>query len=184
MNLRLIIPGNPAIKKNGMKHKWWEYRNGKKVPLSVPITYYNDNYVEWAKNAIVHLVKLRHNHLLPEKPLEGEYIVSFHFYRKDKPAKIDLSNLYEAPQDLLSGNAGISMKVGVKRYMFQIFSDDNSNIIVNHGASRCFFNDPNPRTVIYISEFTWAKWAQLFAICHPDMKEHFESKQPVIYIKD
>jgi Holliday junction resolvase RusA-like endonuclease len=54
--------------------------------------------------------------------------------------RVDLVNLLEATCDVL-----------VK---YKVISDDNSRVVASHDGSRVFYDKENPRTEIFIEEFS------------------------------
>lgn len=70
-------------------------------------------------------------------PISYRMHVKFLFYRGDRRV-VDLSNLYEHPQDSLQ-RAGIIA---------------NDSLIESHDGSRKLYDKKNPRTEIYIEKFT------------------------------
>lgn len=169
------IPGECPIKKNAAKHQSfrWDKKRQIKIPLPYNLVYYTDTYKQWVKNAIGTMVAVK-NLLLREYPgiklpLSGSYFVAFWIWRSRTDAlsnskgKVDLTNLLEAPQDLLSGRAGNFLDTGKRKFdhsLYQIFADDNSNIITCLSTSRVLYDPVNPRTQVFISPFTEEKFIQ------------------------
>lgn len=114
--------GNPVIKKNSNPT-----RNGMRLPNKRYVPYENYN-----------IFFLQHNRklTLPQVPINQPVTIKFIFY-KDSRRRTDISNLYEAPQDVM-------VKAG-------IIQDDNCNIVVSHHSdSRVYYDSVHPRTEIYI----------------------------------
>ena len=75
----------------------------------------------------------------PKTPLAGRYRVAAVFYMPTR-RRVDLTNLLEAAHDTL---------VAAK-----ILADDNNTIIASVDGSRVLYDKENPRTEIYIEDFT------------------------------
>lgn len=170
--LHFIIPGDCPVKKNAAHSMW--FRNdqyGNKVPLKFPLHIWSDKYKDWAKIAVqeLYLQKEKIKDKI-ELPLMGSYFVSYWMFKQSTRAlagtkgKLDLTNLIEAPQDLLAGNAGNfldktkvvegkSQKIKYDHTLYQIFSDDNCKIISSLSTSHIFYDAVNPRTEIFITPF-------------------------------
>lgn len=182
-SLSITIPGECPIKKNAAKHQsfYWDKKRGAKIPLPYNIVYYTKEYKDWVKTAIIHLHNFKEfatRELQITFPLAGSYFVSFWIFRsksdslEDSKSRVDLTNLLEAPQDLLSGRAGNFLDTKSKKFdhtYYQILADDNCKIITNLGTSKVFY-DLVPRTVIYISPFTMEKYLEIHKILHSDVK--------------
>jgi len=140
-NFRIVLPGQAPIKKNSMGEMWFrtDKKTNAKIPLKAPIKYYSKAYTSWAKKNVIVLGNWKQQHEEEfSLPLSGAYIITFLFFRRTNE-RIDLSNLYEGVQDLLTGHAGnfldkTTTKGGVKRKikfnhdLYKIFDDDNSDI--------------------------------------------------------
>jgi Holliday junction resolvase RusA-like endonuclease len=115
----IVLMGNPVIKKNGNPT-----RNGMRLP--------NKNYIPYAEINTPLLEKLKkENNIFIGHPVT----IQFLFY-KDSNRRTDISNLYEAPQDVI-------VKAG-------ILKDDNSTIIKSHHSdSRVLYDKEFPRTEMY-----------------------------------
>lgn len=113
----IVILGVPVVKKNSNTTF-----NGMRLPNKryAPYAFYNTFYLEKTNK---------------HKTIDTDIILTFMFYRNDKRIN-DISNLYEAPQDIM-------VRAG-------ILSDDNDKIVKGHDGSR-IIRDKNetPRTVIY-----------------------------------
>lgn len=83
------ILGRPIVKKNTARR----YRR---------IVCYSPKFIQWEKQALLQLGKLRKINPLIDFPIEAR----FRFYFTNKMAEPDVSNLIEGPQDLLK-KAGI-----------------------------------------------------------------------------
>jgi len=172
----ITLQGNCPIKKNAAGKLWFrtDPKTKAKIPLKFPIIYYQDNYTKWAKEAVQHLIAWKQK--CPVRfPLSGSYFVSFWIWRDTKnvleesKGKIDLSNLIEAPQDVLAGSAGSFLDTKGHKFdhsLYQIFSDDNVNIITSLGTSKTFYTPVNPHTDIFISPFSLDKFAKVHKYIH------------------
>ena len=113
----IVLPGNPTVKKNSNTTA-----RGMRLPnkLYGP---YQDYMLAYLENN----TKLN---------LDTPMTLFIKFYRTDK-RRVDISNLYEAPQDIL-------VKAGV-------LADDNCQIVVSHHQdSRVLYDTVFPRTEIYM----------------------------------
>lgn len=119
----LILSGNPVIKKNSKSFN-------AKMKMSLP----NPNYAAYEEYNLAYL----------DKTFSGgtiDFPVLFVcFFYKDSKRATDISNLYEAPQDVL-------VRAGV-------LQDDNSSIIIGHDGSRVRYDKQYPRTEIFILKAT------------------------------
>ena len=181
LNLQITIPGECPIKKNAAKHQsfYWDKNRKVKIPLPYNIVYYTKEYKDWVKTGIVHLHNYKEFMMREHSvtfPLTGSYFVSFWIFRSKKDSleesrsKVDLINLLEAPQDLLSGRAGNFLDTKSKKFdhsYYQILQDDNCRIITSLGTSKVFY-DITPRTVIYISSFSMEKYLEVHKILHTE----------------
>lgn len=155
MEIKITIPGEPFVKKNGARHSmFYKSKTGAKVPREHPVTYYSEPYKEWAKKAIIACgdFKTKH-HSEYEFPLQGKYnLKCLFFIGKDK--KVDLSNLMEGIQDVLAGNPGID--IADKSY-YQILEDDSVRYIGSLDGSRVIYiPGQEPRIELTLSNFNWA----------------------------
>ena len=123
---KFVILGNPPIKKNS-RDIVRNARTGRMYPIK-------SKGLEGAEEDALYQ--------LGQQIFKGfsQYMhpirVKFLFYRKDR-RKVDLSNLYEFPQDVLQ-SAGII---------------ENDALIESHDGSRKYYDPENPRTEIYIYPF-------------------------------
>ncbi len=190
INLKIVLPGECPIKKNCMGELWFrkDKATGLKIPLKQPVKYYSQAYVEWAEGAVQHLFvwKQRQSDF---KILSGSYFITFLFFRKTSMEQvIDLSNLYEAPQDVLQGKAGNFLDMvktikGIRHIVkydhdrYKILAEDSHQYITSHGASHIFYDPLNPRTEIYISEFNLQKLFEVFKLIHPDQEIGYQKPE-------
>lgn len=75
----------------------------------------------------------------PKTPLSGRYNIRLLFYMPTR-RKVDKTNLESAIMDVL---------VDAK-----ILADDNRNIVAATDGTRVYYDKENPRTEIYIEDFT------------------------------
>ena len=169
--LQITLTGNCPIKKNNMKTQNFRWDKAKriKIPLPYNITYYDKKYIDWATNAVQQLMTFKRIVKL-NYPLQGSYFISFWIWRdtrnvlEETKSKIDLSNLIEAPQDVLSGSAGNFLDRPNKPFdhsLYQILADDNCNIVTCLSTSKVFYTPSNPRTEIFIKPFDLEKFAKV-----------------------
>lgn len=177
-NFRIVLPDEAPVKKNSMGKMHYRIdKNKNKIPLTHPYVYYSKAYITWAKRAVITLVNWKQNN--PHKlklPLTEPMIITFLFFRKHQ-GRVDLSNLYEGSQDLLGGTAGNFLdkirkreKMKFNHSHYQIIADDNTDILVNHGASRIYhvpFKEMC-RTEIFFTKYTHDKWEYIFKYLYPD----------------
>lgn len=128
---KLIIIGNPMVKKNSrdiVRNK----KTGRMYPIkSHALSEFEFDAAEQLKEQLPRSSVT--GSLFPPFPLDEPLHIKFLFYRKNN-IRVDLSNLYEFPQDVLQ-RAGII---------------ENDCIIESHDGSRKFVDAENPRTEIYI----------------------------------
>lgn len=75
----------------------------------------------------------------PKTPLAGRYNVKLLFYMPTR-RKVDKTNLESAIMDVLVDS--------------KILADDNRNIVAATDGTRVYYDKENPRTEIYIEDFT------------------------------
>jgi hypothetical protein len=161
MEIVITIKGNCVVKKNSMKHATHRYnKDGQAIPLKAPVTYYTDAYKEWETQAVQACTVFRsklENEGVPF-PLREKYNMKCLFFF-DTMKDVDLSALYEAPQDVMAGKAPC-MKNRIKgadfdiiRSRFQIIQDDSVRFIGSHDGSRWLYDPSNPRTIITLTPF-------------------------------
>lgn len=182
INFKIVLPGDVPVKKNTMGQMWHriDKKTGRKIPLDKPIKYYKPAYKEWIKEQVVRVELWKRQHPELKFPLSGSFVTSFIMFRKRK-GTVDLSNLYEAIQDLLNGHAGnfldkhrmvegekIKQKYDHERY--RILEDDDCKTIACHGASTVIYVPDNPRLEIFITEFKLEQIAFLMKTLHPGLE--------------
>ena len=169
--IHVVLEGECPIKKGDMKKKWFRYdKKGNKIPLKFPIMYYSKKYEDWVKQNISHLAVCKTKHLKDIKfPLSGKHFVSFWWFRK-RVARIDFDNLSQAPMDILSGKGGNFLGKDFKHSWYQIFSDDNLDIITCMPTSHLFYDPVNPRTEIFITPFDMKKFSLMHNYIYADKK--------------
>lgn len=127
MKYHFIIKGNPAIKKNS-RTVVRNTRTGRMFPIK-------SKKLQGAEsNAYADLMEQKRRSMV--LPIRTPVNVCFTFYRGTRH-RVDLSNLYEFPQDALQA-AGI-------------LEDDF--LIESHDGSRRLYDADNPRTEITITHF-------------------------------
>lgn len=157
--IKLVFPGNCIVKKNSAKSVGFRKdKNGNfniiKTKNGVPINlhYYSDAYKKWATEAIkvCHLFKFKYRDIM-SFPITDRMNLQCLFYF-DRNTQCDLSNLYEGVQDVLAGNAGVSVK-GIDENSYKIIQDDSVRFIGSHDGSRFLLDYTNPRTEVIIKPF-------------------------------
>lgn len=120
-----IIKGNPIIKKNGRPiHR--NHRTGR------PILGKSKKLIDAEADALWQ-IKEQSGDIIEPLPIAYKMHIKFLFFRADR-RHVDLSNLYEFPQDILQ-------KSGIIQ---------NDCLIESHDGSRKLYDKSNPRTEIYI----------------------------------
>ena len=129
-SMTIIIPGDPATKKNSQKIVL--------SPNGRPFIRPSDAYMKYRRNALydIQFMKLK----WPEglKPPINQPVNLKVIYFKKYRYRVDLVNLLEATCDILV-DAGI-------------LADDNVNIVYSHDGSRVFYDKENPRAEITIEK--------------------------------
>ncbi len=153
--ITLIIPGCPIVKKNTRKTSNFrkDKKTGKLIMLPNPISYYSKAYNEWAKTAIMRAISLRQELVNAgwELPITDKINLKCLFFF-DADRVVDLSNLYEGVQDLLTGHAGV-YEDKVPKNLYQIIMDDSVRFIGSHDGSRFYLDYINPRTEVILEPF-------------------------------
>jgi Holliday junction resolvase RusA-like endonuclease len=124
---KIIIPGNPMVKKNNQKVAFVSGR---------PHKYDTKAYKAWhtvALETLGYTLKFAYRTKVIDEPV----ILCCQFYMQTR-RKVDLSNLYEGIQDVL-------VEVG-------ILADDHSGIVIGHDGSRVHYDKDNPRVEVEIKE--------------------------------
>ena len=153
MNIKIVFPGHPMVKKNGAKTSMFfkDQKTGRLIQRKSPVHYYTTQYRDWAKIAIQTLAVFKSKHTDIPFPLTAKMNLRCLFYL-GKDIKVDLSALYEGVQDCMAGNAGIEFK-NVTANMYQIIEDDSARYIGSHDGSRVLLDYTNPRTEVYLTPF-------------------------------
>lgn len=125
MIYEFFIYGRPIVKKNNQKVS---------CTRRFPVKYNTPAYNEWVGEA--------KDQLLAAGPWDKpaiDYPVNFRclFFMPTR-GRVDLSALYEAPQDLL-------VEIGV-------LADDNSKVVASHDGSGVFYDKENPRMEVRITK--------------------------------
>lgn len=123
---KYIISIPPITKKNSQQILT-NHRTGK--PFIAP----SRQYKKYEQAAMWYLTPK------PKAPLSGSYNIRLLFYMPTR-RKVDKTNLESAIMDVL---------VDAK-----ILADDNRNIVAATDGTRVYYDKENPRTEIYIEDFT------------------------------
>ena len=123
---KYIISLPPITKKNSQQILT-NHRTGK--PFIAP----SKQYKKYEQAAMWYLTPK------PKAPLSGSYNIRLLFYMPTR-RKVDKTNLESAIMDVL---------VDAK-----ILADDNRNIVAATDGTRVYYDKENPRTEIYIEDFT------------------------------
>ena len=123
---KYIISLPPITKKNSQQILT-NHRTGK--PFIAP----SRQYKKYEQAAMWYLTPK------PKAPLSGSYNIRLLFYMPTR-RKVDKTNLESAIMDVL---------VDAK-----ILADDNRNIVAATDGTRLYYDKENPRTEIYIEDFT------------------------------
>ncbi|TXH08894.1 MAG: RusA family crossover junction endodeoxyribonuclease [Spirochaetes bacterium] len=127
-----VIPGQPVVKKNNQKVVW---RNGKPMKINTPA------FRLWHANAIKEL----HLWSRPSVPIDYPVIMQVEFYMRSR-RRVDISNLYEGIQDVLSE--------------MNVIMDDSCIVIIGHDGSRVYFDPDNPRMRVKLMRVgAWQPWS-------------------------
>lgn len=183
LQIKLVIPGEPTVKKNTMKTMWFRETGGVKIPLKRPVRYYTTAYKKWAAKAILMMKEWKvQNSGRYQLPFEGAYIVTMYLYKYRRDT-VDLSALYEGVQDLLIGHVGnfldrtrtiggIKTKIKFDHSIYTIMADDNCKIITNHGASKVWFvpEKSMAHSEIFITEYSAEKIEHIFNYLYPQLE--------------
>ena len=117
----------PPITKKNSQQILTNHRTGK--PFIAP----SKQYKKYEQAAMWYLTPK------PKAPLAGHYNIRLLFYMPTR-RKVDKTNLESAIMDVL---------VDAK-----ILADDNRNIVAATDGTRVYYDKENPRTEIYIEDFT------------------------------
>lgn len=117
----------PPITKKNSQQILTNHRTGK--PFIAP----SRQYKKYEQAAMWYLTPK------PKAPLSGSYNIRLLFYMPTR-RKVDKTNLESAIMDVL---------VDAK-----ILADDNRNIVAATDGTRVYYDKENPRTEIYIEDFT------------------------------
>ena len=148
--IKITIPGNPIVKKNTMKSSThYKNKKGQMVARPYALHYYSSAYKEWALKAVVVCQKFKEVNSHLEYPLTNKWNMKCHFFFNKMPF-VDMSNLYEAPQDILAGSCGIK---NITAEIYQIIEDDNVRFIGSHDGSRVLLDYMHPRVEITLTPF-------------------------------
>ena len=126
MIYKYTIPIPPVTKKNSQRI-FVNRKTG--IPFIAP----SGAYKRYEARAIYFLTPK------PKTPLAGHYNVKALFYMPTH-RKVDKTNLESAIMDILVNS--------------KILADDNRNIVAATDGTRVYYDKENPRTEIYIEDFT------------------------------
>lgn len=126
LNELIILPGHPFAKKNNAQTVTFTRKDGSSGSTVIP----TKKYQEWEHRASAALGRIGR-----PIPIDERVNVQMRFYL-GRDYKVDLSALYEGPQDLL-------VKAG-------FLIDDNYRIVASHNGSGVELDRSNPRTEILI----------------------------------
>lgn len=123
-NMKMVIYGNPATKKNSMQI----YKNSK---TGQPFLTQSKRYKGYARDCAMQITGKYKQEI--DYPINLKCV----YYRKTKH-RVDLTNLLAATCDILT-DCGV-------------IADDNYKIVKSHDGSRVDFDSDNPRVEIEIME--------------------------------
>jgi len=151
----ITMPNNCIVKKNTARHSsFYKDKLGNLIARKFPITYYTSAYKEWAKTAIIACYNYRQVHPEIIFPLQGCYNLSCKFIF-DKNIKVDITNLLEGVQDVLTGNAGI-LENTIPKELYQILADDSvKNIGSLDNCRFVYLPADEPKTIVTLTEFDY-----------------------------
>lgn len=147
--IKIVMPGICPVKKNN-EHVSINYRgkDGRLHRREHPIKYTTKAFNKWsgpAKQACM-LVRQRLAAKGIPMPLAGIFNAKMIFYY-DYVITVDLSGLYEGPQDILAGGRD------PEAWKYQILLDDSVSHIGSHDGSRFKLDPENPRTEIFLEPY-------------------------------
>jgi hypothetical protein len=150
--------GKPVSKKNSKGLSYWRFdkKNNRKILRDKPVPYYSDAYKEYTTYAVQALAIWKNKqpqNIRELLPINFKVNVQFLFFYPTMITKADLSNFYEAPQDVMTAGRDAQGVNSVAPIIYQILDDDNVTIIGSHDGSRWFQDKFNPRTVIRITKY-------------------------------
>lgn len=120
--MKIEIPLNPITKKNSQRIV---------MVYGRPIVIASAQYKKYEKDCEKYIKT-------PSTPIDYPVTVKCTYYMKAR-RKVDLSNLIEATDDILT--------------KYKVLKDDNRNIIASHDGSRVYYDKENPRTIIEITKY-------------------------------
>lgn len=127
-DIKFILYGNPASKKNSMQV-------GRNRYTGKTFVSQNKNYLEYEKDCLKQICF--NSNLMKLEPINEAVNVQCVYYR-DNNRRCDLPNLINATLDVLvKGN---------------ILADDNFKIVAGLDGSRVFIDKGNPRTEIIVTK--------------------------------
>jgi len=123
-NMKMVIYGNPATKKNSMQI----YKNNR---TGRPFLTQSKRYKDYARDCAMQITGKYKQAI--DYPINLKCV----YYRKTKH-RVDLTNLLAATCDILT-DCGV-------------IADDNYKVVRSHDGSRVLFDKDNPRVEIEIKE--------------------------------
>jgi len=149
MNIHIIIPQQPIVKKNTSKTAFTQKsKNGTLTMRTKPIHYYTQAYKDWAMNAVKACSDYKNLHTNICFPIDIKMNLKCWFFMGTQGI-VDGSALYEGVQDVLCGKAGINFPPQV----YQIIADDNTRYIGSHDGSRFIYSPTNPHTELWLTPY-------------------------------
>lgn len=156
--IKIIIPGYCPVKKNtsGTSFYYKDKSGNKRLRTKadgtvIPLHFYSQIYQDWAKSAMIVCYNFRVAHPEITFPIQEKLNVKCLFFYDDE-RKRDLSNLLEAPMDVLSGNSGVDIKV-LPPSAYQIIADDNSKHVGSFDGTRVLLDFINMRVEITLTDY-------------------------------
>lgn len=150
IDIKLIIPGVPIVKKNSAKTSlFYKDKFGRRVTRDNPIHYYTKNYKEWAIIAVQACAIFKSKNAHIEFPITDKMNIRCLFFLPDNRS-VDLTNLMQGTHDVLAGKAGA---VVVPSNVYQIIFDDAHRYLGSVDGSRILFDVVNPRTEVFITNY-------------------------------
>ena len=150
MEIKLIIPGSPVVKKSNRKESYRiKLKTGQYKYLDQPVSWYTDVYKDWVRGAVRKLIAYKSQHPEIKFPLEDKFNLKALYYMKDNHI-LDMNNISQGICDVLAGN---EKWLNVNPVYYQIIKDDNCRYIASMDGSRILVDVANPRTEITLSPF-------------------------------
>lgn len=144
MDIHIVFPGEPVIKKGSAQTSFTEKKNGRILMRPTPIHYYTEKYKEWARKAVIACSNFKNLHTELSFPIVDKINMRCWFFLGSQKV-VNLSGLLEVSHCVLCGKADLSYPP----QSYQIIPDDNINVIGSFDGSRTFYDPVNPRTEIW-----------------------------------